>query len=79
MASSPSALGQIALGCVIGIVALWVPLACGAGIQLSPLAACKLDALRVLPRERNHLTVYDAVDIYDRVRACESAADGGAP
>lgn len=82
MASTPSPLVQIALGCVIGMAAFALPIACGAGtfaggVRLSPEAACKLDALRVLPRDRNHLTIYDAVDIYDRVRACEREQDGG--
>jgi hypothetical protein len=71
-----SPLRQIALGMVIGVIALGIPVACAGG-QLSPLVRCKLEALKVLPADPMNATVYDAVDVIQRVRACHQAADGG--
>jgi len=69
-------LREIALGVVIGMVVLGLPLACGGG--LSPLVRCQLDALKVLPDDPGMVTVYDAVDIVGRLRACRRAdSDGG--
>lgn len=69
---------QIALGCLIGIGAFAVPWACGASHregELPRIVQCKLDALRVLPDDVGRITVYDAIDIYDRVRACHRAPE----
>lgn len=71
-----SPLQQIALGVVLGLVALGVPMACTASGGLSPAVRCQLDALKVLPEDPMQATVYDAVDVIRRVRACK-AADGG--
>lgn len=67
-------LREIALGMLIG-VGLFVPFACGGGV--SPLVRCKLDALKVLPDDPGMVTIYDAVDVIERVKACHRAADGG--
>lgn len=81
---SPNALVQIALvaALAVGVGALFVPSCTGSG-QLTPLMQCKLDALRVLPKDLGYVTVNDAIDIYKRVRACKAEAgeapDGGAP
>ncbi len=68
-------LREIALGVVIGIFAIGLPLACSAPGQLTPLARCQLEALRVLPEDPQQATVYDAVDIIERVRSCHDVHD----
>jgi hypothetical protein len=73
---------QIAIGCVIGLIAFAIPLSCGAGsARLPALVACKLEAIdKVLPAEPGMLSIYDAIDIWERVRACNRAhPDAGAP
>lgn len=61
---------EIGWGFAIGFVGL----ACGN----SALVQCKLDALRVLPEDPGNATVYDAVDIIERIRACHRLTpDGG--
>lgn len=72
-----SPLRQIAFGAVLGMVVLGVPMACGSSGTLTPLMRCKLDSLKVLPQDLGNVTVYDAIDIYERVRACHQAADAG--
>lgn len=75
---SPHALIQIGLGALLGIGAAVLPMSCGAGGTLSPLMRCKLDALKVLPEDPMNATVYDAVDVIQRVRACHvEAGDAG--
>lgn len=70
-------LRQILIGFAACVITLGpLALACSGG--LSPHARCKLEALRVLPKERRMVTPYDALDLYDRVAACDHAgADGG--
>jgi hypothetical protein len=69
-------LREIAAGMVIGLVVFGWLVACAGG--LSPLVRCKLEALRVLPDDPGMVTVYDAIDVAERVRACHrEAADGG--
>jgi hypothetical protein len=65
---------------LIGIGAMWFAVACGVG-GMSPLSRCKLDAIRVLPADPLQATVYDAIDVIERIRACHRAIknDGGAP
>jgi hypothetical protein len=72
---------QIAVGAVIGIVAIGLPAACGGGTQVTALMLCQLDALKILPRDPAMVTPYDAADIVTRVRACHraEASDGGPP
>jgi hypothetical protein len=72
-----SPLQQIALGCVVGMIALGVPMACTSSGGLSPVVRCQLDALKVLPEDPLQATVHDAVDVIQRVRACHEQADGG--
>lgn len=53
----------------------------GCGSSLTPqLVECKLNALRVLPRDVKMVTPYDVEDLYVRLESChrEAAADGGA-
>jgi hypothetical protein len=70
---------KVSIGVLIGIGAMWFAVACGVG-GLSPVARCKLDALKVLPSDPRQATLGDAIDIIERVRACHRAAeDGGAP
>jgi hypothetical protein len=78
---SPRAIkGAIAAVAVIG--AALIPWACGArqGDAQSALIRCRLDALKVLPEDPLSATVYDAIDVIERLRACKrQAADAGAP
>lgn len=62
-----------AAGVAIGFVVL---VACAGG--LPPIVRCKLQALDVLPDDPMQATVYDAVDIIERLQACHRAeVDGG--
>lgn len=78
-----SPLVEIGWGFVIGFVAfvgLRLGVACTSSGQLTPLLACKLGALKILPDDPGNATVYDAVDIIERIRACHRLTpDGGAP
>lgn len=71
---------KVSIGVLIGIGAMWFAVACGVG-GMSPLSRCKLDAIRVLPADPLQATVYDAIDVIERIRACHRAIknDGGAP
>lgn len=70
---------QIALGVVLSLSVLG-GLAYGcAGGQVSPLVRCKLEALKILPADPQNATVYDAVDVIERVRACSRADAGASP
>lgn len=74
-----SPLVQVAAGFVIGLVALG-PAACGSAHgRLPPVVECKLAALKVLPTDPMQATVYDAVDVIERVGECDRLSDGGAP
>jgi hypothetical protein len=67
-------LREIAAGTVLVFVLLG--LACSSG--LPPVVRCKLEAVRVLPDDPMQATVYDAVDVIERLRACHRLeADGG--
>lgn len=70
-------LREIAAGTLLGLGLFCVTqVACGGG--LPPIVRCKLEALRVLPDDPGMVTVYDAVDVVERVKACHRAqADGG--
>lgn len=71
-------IAQIAVGLVIGFVGVGVPWACSGAQGLSPVMACRLRSLDILPEDPMQATVYDAVDIIERLRACERvSADGG--
>ena len=73
-----SPLQQIAVGCVLGMIALGVPMACTASGGLTPFVRCQLDALEVLPKDVGQVTVMDAIDIYERVHRCRAeAGDAG--
>lgn len=70
-------LREIAAGVVIGVGVFALLVGCMGG-GLSPLVRCKLEALRVLPDDPGMVTIYDAVDVVERVKACHQAqADGG--
>lgn len=69
-------LREMALGVVVAFVVLGpLGLACGN----STLVQCKLDALKVLPRDPGQATVYDAVDVIERVNACHRIETDGGP
>lgn len=66
-------LREIAVGVLIGF-GLLAPFACAN----SALVQCKLAALEVLPDDPGMVTIYDAVDVIERVKACRRVhADGG--
>jgi hypothetical protein len=70
---------QIAFGVLISLAGFG-GLAYGcAGGQLSPLVQCKLDALKVLPADPLKATVYDAIDVIERLQACHRPDAGAAP
>jgi hypothetical protein len=60
-------------------VGIGLPWACTSTHQLTPELACRLRALEVLPDDYAQLTVYDAIDIYERLHACAHPVlpDGG--
>ena len=65
------AVGVLVSFCVLGPLGL----ACGN----SALVQCKLDALKVLPDDPMQATVYDAVDVIERVKACHRQLGDGGP
>jgi hypothetical protein len=69
-------LREIALGMVIGMCALALPLACTSG-RLPELVRCQLMALEVLPDDPNMATVGDLRDIIGRVHECHAEHDAG--
>ncbi len=69
-------LREIAAGVAIGLTCFGILFACS---ELPALVQCKLDALKVLPDDPGMATVYDAVDVIERVRACRRSVDAGAP
>jgi hypothetical protein len=71
-------LGYLGLGC-LGLSGL--ALGCS-DPQLGAQIRCQLDAIKVLPDDPLNATVYDAVDVIARLRACkqvssEITVDGG--
>jgi hypothetical protein len=73
-------LRDIALGAVIGMVALGLPMACTSSGQLTPLVRCKVDAVAaVAPEDPQQLTFGDLVDIVGRWRQCHASHDAGSP
>lgn len=68
-------LREILVGLVLGAVVLG-PFACGGGVPA--VVRCKLQALEVLPDDPGMVTIYDAIDVIERVRACRRLGpDGG--
>lgn len=71
----PKGLALSAIAIVVGsATGVLVPWACGSGQRHDDLpraVQCRLDALKVLPQDIGNITVYDAIDIYERVRACD--------
>jgi hypothetical protein len=74
---------DIAAGFVVGLCVLGTLAMPACGTAITPqLVQCKLEALRVLPADPKMATVYDAVEIIERVKACHGkaeATDGGSP
>lgn len=69
----------VVLGVLMAFAAFGLATACSPS-TLPELARCKLEALRVLPRDPGMATVYDAVDAIERLNACHlSLTDGGVP
>jgi hypothetical protein len=46
-----------------------------AASQVPALVQCKLDALRVLPKDPMQVTFADGVDLVERIQACEAGSD----
>jgi hypothetical protein len=70
-------LREIAAGVVIGVGVFALLVGCMGG-GLSPLVRCKLEALKVLPEDPGMVSVYDGIDLVERLNACHRAeADGG--
>lgn len=67
-------LRQILGGFVVGYVGLLGLASCG---TTPVLIECQLAALRVLPDDPEQVTVYDAIDVVRRVKACKRAGDAG--
>jgi hypothetical protein len=71
-------LREIALGMVIGMCALGLPMACTSG-RLPAIVRCQLSALEILPDDPAMATMLDAQDVILRIHACHAEHDGGAP
>lgn len=75
--TEPHPVVSAAVACVVGLVAFLVPWSCAGG-QLTPVMQCRLAALEVLPEDPAMATVYDAVDVIERMLACKlEHADAG--
>lgn len=71
-------LRQILGGCGLGVLAFFLASGFVAACGTTPvLIECQLAALRVLPEDPEMVTVYDAIDVVRRVKACRHAPDGG--
>lgn len=70
-------LRELAAGTVLGFgLFCLTQVACGSG--LPPVVRCKLDAVKILPADPLEATVYDAIDVVQRLNACHRLeADGG--
>lgn len=76
------ALSDITLGSVLALGLACSLLTPGCGTAVTPqLVQCKLESLRVLPKDVKMVTPYDIEDLYGRLKACDGAAksDAGAP
>lgn len=74
------ALQEIALGSAIALAAFCTVGTPGCGSALTPqLVQCKLAALSVLPQDPQMATVYDSIDLIERIKACHAKVDGGTP
>lgn len=78
---TPGPAKQIAIGAALSLLtfgALNLFLnGCGAAVT-PQLVECKLNALKVLPRDPKMVTPYDLEDLVNRVNACEAGPDAGA-
>lgn len=64
-------LAGFALVCLFG---------CSVAGTLPQSVQCRLNALTVLPKDPKMATVADAIDVVNRVKACDAApADAGSP
>lgn len=79
---TPSPAHQITIGAGLSLLIFGTLLLClnGCGSAgITPAVRCKLEALRVLPDDPMMVTPYDAVDLIQRIKACEAPADAGKP
>lgn len=76
--TEPHPVVSITLALAVGLVGFLVPWSCAGG-QLTPLNQCRLSALEVLPSDPNMATAHDAVDIIERLIACQRAQTDGGP
>jgi len=77
----PSPVTQIGIGAALALLAFGALLLTlsGCGAALTPqLVECKLNALKILPKDPMQVTFADGVDLVERLNACEAASDGGA-
>ena len=74
------ALQDIWLGLIVGLLIFGLSQGCGAATT-SQLVQCKLESLRVLPKDPKMVTPYDIEDLVNRLQVCERASksDAGAP
>jgi len=81
---TPGPAKQIVIGAALSLLAFGAlsVFLNGCGASVTPqLVECKLNALRILPKDPMQVTFADGVDLVERINACEreAAADGGAP
>lgn len=76
---TPGPAAQFAIGTAISLVAFGALCLCLNGCVNSSTVECKLSALDALPKDPMMVTPYDAVDLINRVHACDrgAAADAG--
>lgn len=71
---------QVGLGVVLSVSALALAWACSGAQRIPAVVACQVEALKILPDDPMMATVYDAVDLIHRIRACHRHhPDAGAP
>lgn len=64
----------LAVGAFVGLCLVRGVAGCGTPALLQ----CRLDAVRMLPEDPGQVTVYDVVDLTQRLHACKAPAGGDA-
>lgn len=78
---TPGPAKQIAIGAALSLLAFGALnlFLNGCGAAVTPqLVECKLNALKILPRDPMQVTFADGVDLVERLNACEAGPDAGA-
>jgi hypothetical protein len=78
LAPGPHPILQMIAGAIVA-AALIALVKCASAGSLPAVVECKLSALKVLPSDPLNATVYDAVDVIQRIRACGHAHPDGGP